>query len=1047
MKPALNQDNNPDILLNKFSFIGKIFFGLKTGGRVYQVLLAGVGTLVIAGGVFFSLKWYENRQRKVFAATAAFQVELPKGIDKKDLPNLTAEQKKKLDNQINNVLSTNNQKVKLPEKSRQAVVIVLTQNGQPILPDSERGTGGTSQEAAPTATSPPSARGELTPTLTPTPIPCTDTDGGKDIFTKGTLTTSYGDKKTDFCTDPTIIGEYYCVPDASFAFGGFECPGNCVDSACLRATPTPAASQPSPRPTYAPCVDTDGGIELYKYGEITWNNQTDKDSCYSASEAKYLSACSGSGCYLMEGYCEDKLPVREIFRCDNGCGNGVCLPKSDSTPTPSSIPPTKGPTATLPPEVTPTPTSTPENNLTFVLDPALEQKYQQVNKRKLKDDVNKIYEAIKRLYGPPYRNTTVQIKLSEHSYYNLSLNEIGIAEYHLESPGLLIEEILMAFHDVLIAFIPGTWEAGFRFVVGTEVNVELFMTERKNQARFYYPLYEIVAPNPGWVSQGGNFLAINDFLAAEPHTLLYATLYKPFIEDNQFFVNFNHELYKLPVNDNLFYKMPMILGMVKPEIEGEYFGDWFENQYILQILPLPGKFIIPYLEKDQAGKMVIYAKAVEVLENGDRVEAGGKSMTIHAYRPGDMEELWSTQRPTQDLEGVNFGEMPSRLVQYGNILFEIKIPGFESASFYYPYWEFEPLVIDSNPANGVFGSLINAKGGQLDLEIPHNKVSKILSDDGVFDTRYTPPFHDFKGTVTLSYFNRVGDQTPVTVKKITKDRGDYYTFFRFAKAATSQTRGLPPAPTGNEDIVDGMKLFISEKLGFKIRYPAELFAWEWKSDEQPNFNSEKPDFDKNVVQFFKNADLYGAKITINRYTNPQRKTAKDFAKAYWSASEESLKHWKPKDIDFVVHTVKVQGEGEEKSYLTPLGDWMYIFGASDASLQSALEKMLPTLEFTGTGEALSESLTPCPDDLLSTAEQLNKAQENWWEKPDECNNRPEQKVCGYIRSIYDNGIVQVGSQNYRNLYCYCSFFEKDGSRTFRGTGMFSLGYEEGACVK
>lgn len=251
MKPALNQENNPIVSLNKFSFIKKIFFGLKIGGKVYQIVLVGAGTLAIAGGVFFSLKWYENRQRKVFAATGAYQVELPKGIDKKDLQNLTSEQKEKLDQQIASALTAKKKKKNLAEPKTQIQIVVLTQNNQPILPDLDRGVGGTSEQTTPTPTSAPAAREEPTPTPT-LPPPCTDTDGGKDIFTKGTLTTSYGDKKTDFCTDPTIIGEYYCVPDASFAFGGFECPGNCSNGACLQVTPTPILPTIVLSPTITP---------------------------------------------------------------------------------------------------------------------------------------------------------------------------------------------------------------------------------------------------------------------------------------------------------------------------------------------------------------------------------------------------------------------------------------------------------------------------------------------------------------------------------------------------------------------------------------------------------------------------------------------------------------------------------------------------------------------------------------------------------------------------------------------------------------------------
>jgi len=123
----------------------------------------------------------------------------------------------------------------------------------------------------PTATVTPSS------TLTPTSHPCTDTDGGKDYFTKGTLTTSYGDTYTDFCSDPNIVSEYYCPAGASFASDGYICPGLCLDGACLpvpTATVTPATAEPTkkllptptstttPTPTNVPCLDTDGGKDI-----------------------------------------------------------------------------------------------------------------------------------------------------------------------------------------------------------------------------------------------------------------------------------------------------------------------------------------------------------------------------------------------------------------------------------------------------------------------------------------------------------------------------------------------------------------------------------------------------------------------------------------------------------------------------------------------------------------------------------------------------------------------------------------------------------------
>ncbi|MBU1089139.1 hypothetical protein KKA02_04670, partial [Patescibacteria group bacterium] len=145
-------------------------------------------------------------------------VELPSGIKPKDLGNLSLQQQQQLDQAIS--LSIEKQLATNPFlKENQPAIIVLTHNNQPILPDlnsnqslSSPAVPTTASRDLSTPTVKPSSTSIPTPipaTSTPTNIPCADTDGGKDYFTKGTLTTSYGDTYTDFCSDPTIISEYY----------------------------------------------------------------------------------------------------------------------------------------------------------------------------------------------------------------------------------------------------------------------------------------------------------------------------------------------------------------------------------------------------------------------------------------------------------------------------------------------------------------------------------------------------------------------------------------------------------------------------------------------------------------------------------------------------------------------------------------------------------------------------------------------------------------------------------------------------------------------
>lgn len=68
---------------------------------------------------------------------------------------------------------------------------------------------------------------------------CTDTDGGKNYFVKGTVEHRWPDQapqiQTDGCSSSTGLVEKYCAPD-----GGrteyYNCPGECRDGACVERT-------------------------------------------------------------------------------------------------------------------------------------------------------------------------------------------------------------------------------------------------------------------------------------------------------------------------------------------------------------------------------------------------------------------------------------------------------------------------------------------------------------------------------------------------------------------------------------------------------------------------------------------------------------------------------------------------------------------------------------------------------------------------------------------------------------------------------------------
>ena|SRR3990167_6890887 len=73
-----------------------------------------------------------------------------------------------------------------------------------------------------------------------TTILCSETDNGKDIYTKGVLTTPNNIKLTDNCISSTTLDEFYCSSDGSGFFSpDIICSNGCLNGACLLPSCTP----------------------------------------------------------------------------------------------------------------------------------------------------------------------------------------------------------------------------------------------------------------------------------------------------------------------------------------------------------------------------------------------------------------------------------------------------------------------------------------------------------------------------------------------------------------------------------------------------------------------------------------------------------------------------------------------------------------------------------------------------------------------------------------------------------------------------------------
>ena len=150
---------------------------------------------------------------------------------------------------------------------------------------------------------------------------CTDSDGGKDYFTKGVVrgknpVSGAWEDYSDYCLggeDAGKVAEYYCSPygDEGGVRIDYQCPNGCQDGACLK------------------CMDSDGGKDYFVKGTARGKNpltgawEDYSDYCLSDEKEGYVA----------EYYCSpygDEGAIRIDYNCPNGCQDGACLTCTDS---------------------------------------------------------------------------------------------------------------------------------------------------------------------------------------------------------------------------------------------------------------------------------------------------------------------------------------------------------------------------------------------------------------------------------------------------------------------------------------------------------------------------------------------------------------------------------------------------------------------------------------------------------------------------------------------------------------------------------------------
>ena len=151
--------------------------------------------------------------------------------------------------------------------------------------------------ASPTTTTTPSTTVSTTTTTT-LPLPCTDSDGGKEINVKGTVIRG-ATILTDRCEGSATLLEYFCLYNNRTSSEIVQCPKGCANGQC------------------GGCSDTDGGDNPETYGEVSLGKDvTKRDLCQTI----------GDGKTLQEYFCVNATDMgsRQVY-CDAGCTGGRCL--------------------------------------------------------------------------------------------------------------------------------------------------------------------------------------------------------------------------------------------------------------------------------------------------------------------------------------------------------------------------------------------------------------------------------------------------------------------------------------------------------------------------------------------------------------------------------------------------------------------------------------------------------------------------------------------------------------------------------------------------
>ncbi len=247
----------------------------------------------------------------------------------------------------------------------------------------------------------------------------------------------------------------------------------------------------------------------------------------------------------------------------------------------------------------------------------------------------------RQIYGPPAFDITVTVILDESleeiqgGIYDATANEIHLAPLSgnfVEDTFILMMLVLNAFHDDL-AFFYDTWEQGFIRAAATAVQVTPGVA----------PGYDPVNPGPFYclsIYEAENQPALGNstFYPASGFSgmlvwrvaMAWSAWYKCYIEDPQFFANFN-ELYYHSFSEGLQGDVPGLKDIAASavgSVEGMNFYDWYRRQYVLDTSVRTGSKLYTWnIPLEQAVALIVEHYVTD--GSGNEAPRGGQARCIY----------------------------------------------------------------------------------------------------------------------------------------------------------------------------------------------------------------------------------------------------------------------------------------------------------------------------------------------------------------------------------------------------------------------------------